>query len=215
MTATGIVRPFVPAAGHDRCLPFYDALTRLLGVDRAREPLVGMAGLRPGHRVLDVGCGTGTLPILIKERHPWVDVMAVDPDPKALAAARRKAARARVVLRFDEGYADALPYPDACFDRVFSSMMFHHLALAEKVRTLLEVRRVLRPGGRLQLLDFAGPEEASGLARWIHSRHRLRDNAADRVVGLMRDTGFVESAAVARRRGLFGTLVYYQAIRRP
>src|SRR5438270_8100613 len=118
-------RTYLPAAGHDWLLPLYDPIVKLLGGDAARRALLEQACIRPGQRILDIGCGTGSLVVLIKRQHPDVDVVGLDPDPKALARGRHKAARASVSIQFDQGFADALPYTDAAFDRVFSSFMFH------------------------------------------------------------------------------------------
>src|SRR5262249_15587895 len=87
-----------------------------------------------------------------------------------LTRARRKAERAAVPIQLDQGVLDELPYPDASFDRVFSSFMLHHLQAGEKEKTLREVRRVLQPGGSLYLLDFRGPESGQNgfLARLFH-----------------------------------------------
>ena len=129
-------RSYLPAAGRDWRLPLYDPLVKLLGGDAARSVLLDEAALRAGQRVLDLGCGTGTLATLIMQLHAEVDVVGLDPDPKALARARRKAERAEVSVRFDHGFGDELPYPEASFDRVFSSFMFHHLPAKEKGTTL-------------------------------------------------------------------------------
>lgn len=208
-------RHYIPAAGHDWRLPLYDPFVKLMGGDSARRALVAQAGLQPADRVLEVGCGTGTLLMQIKREHPRVEVTGLDPDVKALARARRKADRASVSIQLDRGFSDALPYPDASFDRVFSCFMFHHLEKAdEKQRTLREIRRVLKPGGRLELLDFTGPDsqERRGLARWLHSGHLLRDNAEDRVLSLMREAGFGTSTALGRGRMFFVLhTTYYQA----
>jgi len=186
MEATG--RTFVPAAGLDWCLPLYDPLVRLLGGDQARRALLEQAALRPGHAVLDVGCGTGSLATLVKGLHPGVQVTGVDPDPKALERARRKAARANVSVRLDRGFADALPYPDASFDRVLSSFVFHHLQEDEKGWMLSEARRVLKPGGSLHLLDFAGHEPG--------------------VLTLMREAGLQEPTRLLRGTMVLGLLAY-------
>ena len=82
---------FIPAAGRDWALPFYDPLVRLIGGDRTRALLLDQAPPRAGQAVLDLGCGTGTLVALIKRRHPDVEVVGVDPDPAALARARPRA----------------------------------------------------------------------------------------------------------------------------
>src|SRR6266481_5484920 len=119
--AMATTRTYLPAAGHDWFLPLYDPFVKLLGGDRARRTLLDHAAIRPNHRVLDIGCGTGTLVLLIKRLHPDADVVGLDPDPKALARSRRKAERATVRIQFDRGFADALPYPEASYDRVFSS----------------------------------------------------------------------------------------------
>ena len=161
------VRNYLPAAGKDWCLLLYDPFVKLLGGDKARRALLDQAALGPGQRILDVGCGTGTLAILIKRLHPDVEVIGIDPDPKALVRAKRKAAGVSVGvgLQFDQGFGDDLPYPEGSFDRVFSSFMFHHLPADEKGKTLRAVRRVLKPDGELHLLDFEGPEDTR-MAFW-------------------------------------------------
>jgi ubiquinone/menaquinone biosynthesis C-methylase UbiE len=208
---------YLPAAGHDWMLPLYDPLVKLLGGDRARRALFEQALIQPGHRVLDVGCGTGTLVVSIKRTHPHVDVVGLDPDPKALARGKRKAARASVSVQFDQGFSDALPYADASVDRVLSSFMFHHLQPDEKAGMLRETRRVLRAGGVFALLDFGGPEsgEYGFLARLIHSSHHLVDNSEDRILALMRQAGFADPMKVGQGTMLFGRVRtnYYQASR--
>jgi len=82
---------YIPAASHDWLLPFYDPFVKLLGADAARKTLLDQAAIQPGFRILDVGCGTGSFAILIKRLHPAVDVIGLDPDPFALARAKRKA----------------------------------------------------------------------------------------------------------------------------
>ncbi len=201
---------FIPAAGADWRLPLYDPLVRLLGADAVKRALVEQAALRPGQAVLDVGCGTGSLATLIKAVNPGVQVTGIDPDPKALGRAKRKALRAGVSIRLDRGFADALPYPDASFDRVLSSFVFHHVAPAERPRMLSEARRVLKPGGSLHLLDFAGPEPGvdGAVARWLSSRPLLVDNSEGRVVALMREAGLEDARRVSRGRLVLGLFAY-------
>lgn len=206
-------KAYLPAAGHDWFLPLYDPLVKLMGGDQARKALIDQAGPEPGQRLLEIGCGTGTVVIMIKQLHPDVEVVGLDPDVKALARARRKAERASVSAQFARGFSDKLPYADASFDRVFSSFMFHHLEPEQKERTLREVRRVLRPGGTLHLLDFGGPPSSSPgfLGRLVHSAHRLKDNYSGGIPRLMGQAGFQDPREVSHGSMLFMRTAYYRA----
>ncbi len=205
----------LPAMGRDRVLRLYDPFTRLLGVRRAHRFLVAEAGLEPGHDVLEVGCGTGNLALLARRSHPDARVVGLDPDPKALDLARRKAARRALPLQLDRGFADALPYPDASFDRVLSAFMLHHLEPAGKLPMLREVRRVLRPGGRLHLLDFGGTHHrpAGLLARRTHASPRIQDQMGDRIPALMRDAGFTEPVETGQQSIRAGQCAVFRAQR--
>ncbi len=206
-------RTYLPAAGHHWSLPLYDPLVKLLGGNAARKLLLDQAAVRPSHRVLDIGCGTGTLIVMIKSEYPNIEVVGLDPDPRALVRARRKGQRAGLSIQLDRGFSDELPYPEGAFDRVFSSFMLHHLETAEQETTLREVRRVLKPGARFHLLDFATPDSNSAgrLARWLHSTHRLKDNSDERILNLMRQAGLLDPKRVAGRALLVGHIAYYQA----
>ena len=213
-------RTYLPAAGRDIFLPLYDPLLKVLGTERAREQLLAQAGIRPTDRVFDLGCGTGTLAVLIKKRFPQVEIVALDPDPKALARARKKAAREGLAIQFDQGFGDQLPYPAASFDRVFSSLMFHHLPADQKVSTLREVNRVLKPGGEFHLMDLEGPEDAGPegekagwLERLLHAHAHLKENSAANVIAVMKEAGFADAAKVGRWNRLIGSVAYFKAAR--
>lgn len=181
-------------------LPLYDLVHHLFGLRPIHQEMIALAGLRDGHRVLDVGCGTGNLLRSTGKRYPNVDLVGLDPDPKALARARRKARRAGLAERLDRGFAQELPYPDDSFDRVFSSLMLHHLDSASKNALLAEVHRVLRPDGLLVLadavLDEHGHGHRTGLGRrqiGTHGRMReqlLRDNVGHAVSQRIAAAGF-------------------------
>lgn len=205
-TTTKHQKSYLPAAGHDWLLPFYDVVTKLMGADRARTDLVRQAALSPGQRVLDIGCGTGSLVVLVKRLYPSIEIIGLDPDPKALDRARRKAQRAGVQVQFEEGLSESLPNPGQSFDQVFSSLMFHHLERDAKEKTLREIRRVLKPGGYLHLLDFDGPGPARRgvLSRWLHEHHRLKDNSEAQILALMAQAGLSDATVTGRRSVLFG-----------
>ena len=185
-----------------------------MGADQARRGLLDQAQIRPGHRILDIGCGTGSLLIQLKRCYPGTDVVGLDPDPKALARASRKAARAAVSIQFDQGFGDELPYPEASFDRVFSSLMFHHVPTDEKGKTARAIRRVLKPSGEFHMLDFEGPENGAHglLSRLLHSSQRMKDNSENRVLHFMTEAAFAEPKKVGHREMFFGHIGYYRAI---
>lgn len=207
-------RPYLPAAGKSWLLPLYDPLTRLIGAGAAHRKLAEQAELGSARRVLEIGCGTGNLVLLVKRMDPQLEVTGLDPDPKALARAARKARRAGLALQLDRGFADQLPYPDGSFDRVLSSLMFHHLDADQRVASLREVRRVLRPGGSLHLMDFGGESHhLHGLTRFARRSHTLQDNWDDRIPVLLREAGFSDFTETGQLTKQVGRLTYYRARR--
>jgi ubiquinone/menaquinone biosynthesis C-methylase UbiE len=207
-------REFFPAAGHDLFLPVYDPIVNLMGFDRARQELMSAANIEPGHHVLDIGCGTGTLVVKLKRQYPSAHVVGIDPDPKVLRRARIKATRAAVSVQLDPGFADQLPYKDDSFDRVFSSFMFHHLEEQERENMLREVLRVLKVDGSLHLVDFIADDASHGFFDRLFQAHaRMRDNRNATILELMRRVGLTNAAKINDGSMLFGLLrtAYYQA----
>ncbi len=204
---------YVPAAGRDWLLPLYDPFLRwIMREDVFKSRLVREARIAAGQRVLDLGCGTGTLTLLVERLHPGATVVGLDGDPKALEIARRKAQAAGSRIVFDRGLSYDLPYPDSSFDRVVSSLVFHHLTLEHKRETLREVDRVLAPGGSLHVVDFGPPASTWGgrLSRLaLHGEH-LRENLGGELVDLMSEAGFVHAEESGRHRTLFASLSFYR-----
>lgn len=207
-------RTYLPAAGKDWLLPLYDPIVKLLGGDTARKTLIEGLAFRSGERILDLGTGTGEIAIAIKQRGRDVEVIGIDPDPKALDRAKQKAGRAGVAIRFEQGFGDQLPYADQSFDRVLSSFVFHHLPDDQKDSTLREIRRVLKPGGEFRMADFEGPEDHHHgmMGRLFHSNHRLEGNSERRVLEMMKRAGFANVKKTGRTQRLLGGVAYYLAV---
>lgn len=185
---------------------WYDLFGRVvsLGRDRAvRETLIEVAAPAPGERVLDVGCGTGTLAIAVKPRVGDGAVYGIDASPEMIEVAREKAARAGSDVDFRVALIEAIPFPDASFDLVTSSLMLHHLPDELKVKGLSEVRRVLRPGGRFVAVDFAAYSHSPlghllSILGWSHG-----ESTVDKLTPMLKDTGFSDVEAVPTRHTNF------------
>ncbi len=207
---------FVPAAGLDFLLPFYDPLWRLMGGETMRAKFIRDASLAAGQRILDIGCGTGSLLVQIADTVSGTRLSGLDPDPKALARSRNKAARAGADVNWTEGFADQLPHADASFDRVISSFMFHHLGLDVKRGMLREARRVLVAGGELHLVDFGGKhsEQDGLLARIFYAHGDHAEDLGGGVSVLFEEAGFEDVRDVSQEKSLFGRYTHVRGVAR-
>jgi cyclopropane fatty-acyl-phospholipid synthase-like methyltransferase len=128
-------------------------MERWTAAHRIRAAIVDALDIRPGLRLLELGCGPGRLAIEIKRRWPGVSIDALDGDPDILQVARRNAAAAGVEIAFRE--VDITRLPDAGpYDRVYSTLVFHHLSPAGKQNAMNSVRRVLARDGIFVVADF-------------------------------------------------------------
>ena len=128
--------------------------------------LVRFARLVPGEAVLDIGTGTGVL--AITAARAGAQVTGLDLTPALLEVARENAHIARQTIDWTEGDAESLPYPDASFDVVFSQ--FGHIFAPRPQRVTAEMRRVLKPGGRVALATWP-PEHFVGRLFTLVGRH--------------------------------------------
>jgi len=205
---------YIPAAGHDWLLPLYDPLQRFVFREKPmRSEILAQAKIGARSRVLDVGCGTGTQAVLTKRAHPDAEVIGLDGDAKALAVAKRKIAREGVEVELDEGLATALPYADARFDRVLSSLVFHHLEESDKRRAAAEILRVLAPGGFFLLADFGAPRTWAerALSRLLRHGGHVRLQLEGGMPALLRDAGFSRVEDVAQLSMGFARVWFWRA----
>lgn len=170
---------YIPALSYRFLTPFYDFIQKYIVRDvRYKSILIEQADIRAGQNVLDLGCGTGTLAIMVKQAHPSAEVFGLDADPDMLKVAKYKSAQQNAPVKFDMGFTNKLPYPDESFDRVLSSIMIHHLKTPDKKKTAQEVFRVLKPGGQLHIVDFGKPVTLYGkmLGPFLHRFEEANDN---------------------------------------
>ncbi len=218
--ATARPADYLPAVRFDFLTPVFDVFVKGTTRERAfKRRLLDQAGLTGGLDVLDLGSGSGTLAVWAKQREPALRIRGLDGDPAIISQAVRKAERAGLDIQFDEGLSYDLPYADASFDRVLSTLFFHHLVLRDKERTIAQVARVLRPGGELHVADWGEPRSLPAKVAAVGIRkfdgdEPTRDNLAGRLPELFEAGGLVDARERARVAAPLGVVSLYSA-RRP
>lgn len=175
--------------------------------ERVREMILDLAGIAPGEKVLDVGCGTGSLAVLAAKRvGPTGEVRGIDPSPEMIEAARAKCARAEARAAFRDGVMEDIPYPEGHFDLVLSSFMLHHLPAEVRKAGFEEVHRVLAPGGRLLVVDIEpqGSTAMGALYAFLIGHGGIGGNV-NALPGILEDVGFID---VETGRASYGPLSY-------
>lgn len=209
----------VPALGFKALTPLYDGVVKATTREGLfKQTLIAQANIQPGQHVLDLACGTGTLAVQMAQFQPLAQITGVDGDPEVLARARKKVERAGVRVRLDHANATALPYGAGQFDRVMTSLFFHHLDWPDKQRAASEILRVLKPGGELHMADWGRP--ANRLMRWLFFPVQVldgfantRSHVAGQLVELFQQAGFQAVVERGRISTMFGTLSLYSAAR--
>jgi ubiquinone/menaquinone biosynthesis C-methylase UbiE len=178
----------------------YDAFARLMGLGvngPNSRMIVEMAQIKPGDKVLDVGCGTGDLTLTAKKyAGASGSAYGIDASPEGIDIARKKAKRSSSAAVFEIGLIEKIAYPDATFDVVISRLVIHHLPDDLKRRGIAEIFRVLKPGGLFFLADFKPPTNpvlahvASALVG-----HRMMQSNVWGIPPMLAEAGFVDVAS--------------------
>ena len=147
----------------EKAVPTYDSYMRKVTLGRERflrETTLDLAGVKAGDGVLEVGCGTGTLTLAARRRvGPTGKAFGIDVIPGMIEASQRKAAQANEQITFQLGSIDAIPFSENLFEVVMCSFMIFHMSEKTRRKGLAEIQRVLKPGGRLLVVDMALPAQ--------------------------------------------------------
>ncbi|MBV1768209.1 MAG: class I SAM-dependent methyltransferase, partial [Methanobacterium sp.] len=151
---------YIPALRYNWLTPIYDIIMKPMRESTFKNDLVNQSNIKKGDKVLDLGCGTATLTILLKKAYPDAEIRGLDGDEKILEIAKSKIEKKGLDIPLDQGMSFELPYKDNSFDIIVSSLMFHHLTLENKIPTFREIFRVLNDSGELYFIDFGNPHNA-------------------------------------------------------
>lgn len=212
-------RAYKPALSFAPLTRFFDPLVALTARERTlKGRVLERAALQPGESALDLGCGTGTLAIAALTEQPGARLTGLDADPEVLDRARRKADAAGIELALDEGFSTELPYEDERFDVVLSTLFFHHLKDEDKRRTATEIRRVLRPGGRLVVGDLGRAQDplmrvaVLGTVQMLDGFATTSASVAGKLPAMLAEAGLEYVQVTDRLRTPIGTLEVVTAI---
>lgn len=196
------------AEEYDRLAPAYDERWAFYVRETTRETLKRLA-LRPGERLLDVGCGSGALLRTVAEAAPDAEAFGVDLSAQMLLVARRKAGGRAQTARARAG---GLPFPGGTFDVLASCSAFHYFPSPGKA--LAEFRRVLKPGGRIVLTDWCNDYlfcRALDLFLRAFNRAHYRAWSRGELLRLLEGAGFEDSHVEAYKIGRLWGLMTAQA----
>jgi len=182
----------VPALGWQALTPLYDGVVRTLTRESVwRSAFVEQIAPRPGETILDVGCGTGTLAILLKQAVPGARIVGLDPDEAILARAAAKAEACGVEIEWRRGYARDVGAQAEAFDKAVSSLVFHQVPPAEKAAGIAAMIAATRRGGEVHVADFAAQRSRLmrllfGIVGRVDGRTNTQanaDGAIERILG--------------------------------
>lgn len=209
---------YIPAARWRAFTRLYDPILALtMREKRFREQMLErvVAELPEGGTAVDVGCGTGTFALALARRRGDAELIGVDGDAEILGLAKAKPGAGGVEWR--EGLAQELPLPDSSADVVTVSLVLHHLLAEDKRKALAEMRRILKPGGRLQVADWGPPGDplmsaAFYVVQAIDGFDRTSDHRAGRLPAFITEAGFGSLERYGTFRTGFGRLDLLEAV---
>jgi len=208
---------YIPALRFNWLTKVYDPLIQWTMPEKQfKQDLIEEAGIETEFHVLDFGCGTATLSMMTKSKYPSAFVTGVDVDAEVLAIAQHKLRDFPYLIRLDQYDGMKLPYPDETFDRVISSLVFHHLTPIQKAKALQEIRRVLKFDGELYIADWGKAENSlmRGLfygVQLLDGFKTTRDNVSGLMPSYLLEAGFLSAKVLKKYRTVFGTLELFRA----
>ncbi len=206
---------FIPALGANWATKYYDPLVRIFTKEYPfKRALISQANLNNNQTILDLACGTGTLSVGIKKRFPDTKIYAVDADKKVLGIARQKAKDAGIKISFHESLSHKLPFQNETFDRIFSTLFFHHLTIDKKIETLREIKRLLKPNGEFYIADYGKPNNifqkaSSNIIKLIDGLETTKDNLDGNLEKIIKEQGFTVELT-KQFKTLLGTIYLYK-----
>lgn len=207
---------FIPALRYHFLTPIYDNFIRfILPEKRLKNDLIRLAKISEAEaKLLDFGCGTGTLLLLIENKFRKIDSVGIDIDDKMLSVAKRKLQHTNSQLLNYNG--SNLPFLDDSFDVVLSSWVFHHFTRNQKFEAFSEIKRILKPGKSFYIADWGKPSNVLMrvlffFLQLVDNFKTTKDNVDGKLPELLEKTGFENVKEIGYENTILGTLCFYSA----
>lgn len=212
-------KTYIPALKYDWLTKLYDPLISTLMPEKEfKNTLIEQSALEPGKKVLDFGCGSLTLTLLAKEKNPATTFHAIDVDKQILSIAEKKLKKSGTEVSIVHYDGNMLPFSNSYFDRVVSSLVFHHLTKEQKHQALTEIFRVLKPTGELHIADWGKAKNAFMrgafyLVQMLDGFKTTTDNVKGLLPEYINQAGFEDVTETKSFATILGTLSLYKGIK--
>lgn len=210
---------YIPALRFNWLTKLYNPLIAFTMPElKFKTALIQQATIQPNHTILDFGVGTATLSLLTKKHYPNATIIGVDIDEKILEIAIKKIKEQNVEITLTKYYGFTLPFPDNHFDRVVSSLVFHHLDKTQKQNSLSEIHRVLKPNGELHIADWGKANNkimrvAFYLVQFLDGFKTTNDNIKGLLPKYIAQSKFKNVQLTKSYNTVFGTLWLHKAVK--
>jgi len=210
---------YIPALKFDWLTNFFDLVIGItMPEKKIKSSIVEEAEIKGEYKVLDFGCGTGTLSIMMHKSHPFADIYGVDVDDKVLRIAKKKVIRSNANVKLINITPQKIDFQNDYFERVISSLVFHHLTDQQKRQSLYELYRILKPGGKILIADWGKPRNIVMRAVFyiiqiFDGFETTTSNVKGKLPDFIKESGFMKVENVKYFNTIFGTLWIYKAIK--
>jgi ubiquinone/menaquinone biosynthesis C-methylase UbiE len=207
---------YIPALKYNWLTQFYDTLINTFLREKTFKSKL-IESIKPGNpkHILDIGCGTATLSLMMERTFPEACVTGLDGDEKILAIAKQKMVETQSKIRLIQAMSYSIPASAGLFDVVTSSLMLHHLSPEGKEKTLKEVYRVLQSNGTIAIADWGKPSNfvmrgVFYLVQLLDGFETTTDNVNGKIPEYLTHAGFVEVNEIEKIDTILGTVSIYQ-----